>query len=232
MSMDDQAARVVEARIKLRARFLSDVHATPSMADDRPLGSGATNGHGMPRLPPDPYETTKWPVLDLGGRPSVTTEHWRLHVFGAVSSPLVLTWSDYTHGFEQLDDTSDFHCVTKWSRMALRWRGVRLGDVIAAVEPADSARFVLCYALDGYTTNLPLAEVLKTDVLLVRTVNEQPLPAEHGGPCRVITPQLYAWKGAKWISQIELLEQDHPGFWEQGGCSNTAYPWRNDRYSR
>ena len=104
--------------------------------------------------------------------------------------------------------------------------------MIAAAEPADTARFVLCHALDGYTTNLPLAEALKADVLLVHTVNGQPLPVEHGGPCRIITPQLYAWKGAKWISKIELLERDHAGFWEQRGDSNTAYPWRNDRYSR
>jgi DMSO/TMAO reductase YedYZ molybdopterin-dependent catalytic subunit len=232
MNMDDQVARVVEARMKLRARFLRDVEATPSIADDRPMGSGTTNRHGMPRLPPGQYETTKWPVLNISGHPSVTTERWRLHVVGAVSSPLVLTWSHYIDGFEQVDDTSDFHCVTKWSRMDTHWGGVRLGDVIAAAEPADAARFVLCHAFDGYTTNLPLAEALKADVLLVHTVNGQPLPVEHGGPCRVITPQLYAWKGAKWISKIEVLERDQAGFWEQRGYSNTAYPWRNDRYSR
>jgi DMSO/TMAO reductase YedYZ molybdopterin-dependent catalytic subunit len=101
--------------MKLRARFLHEAGATPSIADERPMGSGTTNRHGMPRLPPDQYETTKWPVLNLGGHPSVTTAHWRLRVLGAVRSPLVLTWSDYSHGFEQVEDTSDFHCVTKWS---------------------------------------------------------------------------------------------------------------------
>jgi len=87
-------------------------------------------------------------------------------------------------------------------------------------------------ATPSTATNLPLAEALKADVLLVHTVNGQPLPVEHTGPCRIITPQLYAWKGAKWISKIEVLERDQAGFWEQRGYSNTAYPWRNDRYSR
>ena len=102
----------------------------------------------------------------------------------------------------------------------MHWGGVRLGDVIAAPEPADTARFVLCHALDGYTTNLPLAEALKADVLLVHTVNGQPLPVEHAGPCRIITPQLYAWKGAKWISKIEVLERD-PAF---GNSAATRTP--------
>lgn len=109
MNMDDQVARVVEARMKLRARFLHDVEATPSIADDRPMGSGTTNRHGMPRLPPGQYETTKWPLLNISGHPSVTTERWRLHVVGAVSSPLVLTWSHYIDGFEQVEDASDFY---------------------------------------------------------------------------------------------------------------------------
>lgn len=217
--------------MKLRERFLRDVQVTPSIADERPSGTGPVNRHGMPRLPPDQYETTKWPVLDLGGRPVVTHERWRLRVYGAVQAPHVLTWTDLIEGFEQVDDTSDFHCVTKWSRMDMAWRGVRLADVLAAADPLETARFVMCHAYDGYTTNLPLAEALKPDVLLAHTFDGRPLEAEHGGPCRVVTPQLYAWKGAKWISRLELLTEDRLGFWEERGYSNSAYPWRNDRYA-
>jgi DMSO/TMAO reductase YedYZ molybdopterin-dependent catalytic subunit len=227
---DDKRDRIVEARLKLRERFLDRMQETPSMADGAPQGSGPANRHGMPRLPVDQYETRKWPVLDLGIKPEVATAAWSLRVDGAVARPLTLRWSDLL-ALEQVEDVSDFHCVTKWSKMDLRWRGVRLAEVIALAEPADDARFLMCHAYDGYTVNLPFEEALKPDVLLAHTVDGGPLPADHGGPCRVITPQLYAWKGAKWVNRIELLTEDQLGFWELRGYSNTAYPWRNDRYS-
>jgi len=229
--MSDKQARVVAARMKLRERFLRDIAARPSVADARPLGSGPPNRHGMPRLPPGQVETRKWPVLDLGGRPVVTTDKWRLRVYGAVARPYILTWDDFMRDFEHVDDTSDFHCVTTWSRLDMPWRGVRLADVLAAAEPLESAQAVMCYAYDGYTTNLPMAEALSPDVLLAHTFDGRPLELEHGGPCRVVTPQLYAWKGAKWISRLEVLTADRPGFWEERGYSNTAHPWRDDRYS-
>lgn len=90
---------------------------------------------------------------------------------------------------------------------------------------------MLCHAYDGYTTNLPLHEALKDDVLLADQVDGEPLPYEHGGPVRMITPQLYAWKGAKWIARLEILTEDKLGFWEDNGYSNTAHPWQNDRYA-
>lgn len=230
MADDDKLARIVAARLKLRERFQREIETSPSLADDAPMGTGPINRHGMPQLPPDQYETKKWPVLDLGLKPAVSKARWSLVVDGAVHAGRTLAWADL-EGFEQVDDVSDFHCVTKWSRMNVAWRGVRLADVLAAAEPDPRARFVMCHAFDGYTVNLPLAEALKPDVLLVHTVDGAPLPVEHGGPCRVITPQLYAWKGAKWISRIELMVDDKLGFWEERGYSNTAYPWRNDRYS-
>ena len=138
----------------------------------------------------------------------------------------------------QVDDVSDFHCVTTWSRMDNRWGGVRFRTLAELAVPAEEARFVLCTGGDHmpgtripYTVNLPLARAVEEDVLLVHTWEGQPLPREHGGPCRMITPRLYAWKGAKWIRKIEFLEHDELGFWEQRGYSNTAEPWFEDRYS-
>jgi DMSO/TMAO reductase YedYZ molybdopterin-dependent catalytic subunit len=227
---DGKLSRVVEARMKLRARFLADIEGTPSMADAAPMGSGDPNRHGMPKLPPDQVETQKWPVLDLGIHPRVPTHRWELAVNGAVARPTVLRWDDLM-ALEQVEDVSDFHCVTKWSRMDVPWKGVRLADIIALAEPRPGARFVMCHAHDGYTTNIPLVEALKPDVLVVHQADGKPLTLEHGGPARVITPQLYAWKGAKWVKRIELMEEDRRGFWEERGYSNTAYPWRNDRYS-
>jgi len=131
----------------------------------------------------------------------------------------------------QTEDTSDFHCVTSWSKLNMHWKGVRLMDLAALAQPKEKATHILCYGYDDYTTNLSLEEALKPDVLLVHRVEGKPLPEEHGGPVRMITPQLYAWKGSKWINRIEFRTTNRRGFWEKRGYSNTAYPWRNDRYS-
>lgn len=227
---DDKQARIVEARMKLRARFLDRMQNTPAMSDGAPLGSGPANRHGMPQLPPDQYQTEKWPVLDLGVKPRIPTDKWQLTVDGACRNRLALCWDDFM-AMPQVSDTSDFHCVTKWSRMDVPWIGVRLADVLAAAEPLDEAEFLMCHGFDGYTTNVPLVEALKPDVLLVHTADGAPLELDHGGPCRMITPQLYAWKGTKWIQRIELMTTDRLGFWEERGYSNSAHPWRNDRYS-
>ncbi|MFN7130511.1 MAG: molybdopterin-dependent oxidoreductase, partial [Myxococcales bacterium] len=101
----------------------------------------------------------------------------------------------------------------------------------ALARPKPEATHLFVTGYDGYTTNLPLEEALKDDVLLVHTADGQPLTREHGGPVRMITPQLYAWKGAKWVRRLEFLTRDRLGFWEERGYSNTAHPWRNDRYS-
>jgi DMSO/TMAO reductase YedYZ molybdopterin-dependent catalytic subunit len=203
-----------------------------------PGGSGPPNRHGMPRLPPGQREVTGWPVLDLGHQPQIALADWRLEIDGLVEHPSSLSWEELL-AFPQTEDTSDFHCVTTWSRMDLPWRGVRFADLMQRAVPTAKARFVLTTAYDSdpscgepYTTNLSLEEASRPDVLLVHTVLGAPLPVEHGGPCRMITPQLYAWKGAKWIRRITLLRDDQPGFWERRGYSNTALPWFDDRYGR
>jgi DMSO/TMAO reductase YedYZ molybdopterin-dependent catalytic subunit len=221
--------RIVDARMRLRERFFKRMESTPSMADDKPLGEGPPNRHGMPRLPQGQYETKKWPVLDLGRKPQVPLDTWTLELKGACKHPLTLRWADFM-ALEQVEDTSDFHCVTTWSKLDIAWKGVRFADLAALADVDERATHVMTYGYDGYTTNLPLVEALKPDVLLVHTASGAPLPVEHGGPVRMITPQLYAWKGAKWIKAIELLLQDRKGFWEERGYSNTAYPWREDRY--
>lgn len=221
---------VVAQRLKRMARHKARMAATPSVADTQPQGSGPPNRHGMPQLPPGQTATDKWPVLDLGILPEIALEEWRLVVDGAVTRPLTLAWTDLL-ALPQLDDTSDFHCVTTWSRLDLRFRGVRLATVLAQAELLDTATHLLCHGYDGYTVNLPLEEALKDDVLLAHTVDGEPLPREHGGPVRVVTPQLWAWKGAKWVRRLEILTADQHGYWEDRGYSNTAYPWRDDRYA-
>lgn len=230
MESSDKLDRIVEARLKLKARFEEKMKSTPSVADLRPMGNGPENRHGMPKVPVGQTTTIKWPVLDLGYHPTVPHDRWRLTIDGEVENPLVLKWDDFT-ALPQTHDTSDFHCVTTWSKMDMSWEGVRLMDLAALVQPKEAATHILCYGYDTYTTNVALEEALKPDVLLVHSVYGEPLPKEHGGPVRMITPQLYAWKGAKWIKRIEFLSANKLGFWEERGYSNTAYPWRNDRYS-
>ncbi len=227
---EEKAQRIVAARMRLRERFLGKMNQTPSASDERPQGSGPPNRHGMPKLPVGQRQVTAWPVLDLGAQPTIALSRWSLQVDGAVEEPLSLSWDDFQK-LPQAEDVSDFHCVTSWSLMDQRWKGVQFSTIAALVRPLPSATHVMTYAYDGYTTNLPLEEALKDDVLLVHTVNGQPLPREHGGPVRMITPQLYAWKGAKWIKRIEFFTADRKGFWEVRGYSNTAHPWRDDRYS-
>lgn len=229
MAERDKLERIVEARMKLKARFESALENTPARSDKKPRGSGPANRHGMPKLPPGQHVTNKWPVLDLGEKPSVSAAEWRLEIAGACEHPLTLSFQDFM-ALEQSEDTSDFHCVTSWSKMDVHWVGVRFRDLMALVSPRDEAHYVMCHAYDGYTTNVELVECMKPDVLLVHAADGAPLPLEHGGPVRMITPQLYAWKGAKWITRIELLTENRRGFWEQRGYSNTAHPWRNDRY--
>lgn len=203
-----------------------------------PMGTGPLNRHGMPRLPVGQHEVKKWPVLDLGDTPDIATSEWTLAIDGLVREPRVYTWESFM-ALPQVEDVSDFHCVTSWSRMDNRWGGVRFAEIAERARPTPEARFILVTAYDHapglgdpYTTNLPLEEALQPDVLLVHTWEGAPLPREHGGPVRMITPQLYAWKGAKWIRKITFLAEDSPGFWERNGYSNTAYPWYDDRYRR
>ena len=228
--MEEKLNRIIEARMKLKARFEEKMRSTPSVADNKPMGKGNPNRHGMPVVPVGQTITKKWPVLDLGILPEIELPDWKLVINGAVEHPVELSWEDFL-ALPQTEDTSDFHCVTTWSKLDMNWKGVRLLDLAALVQPKDTATHIMCYGYDDYTTNVSLEEALKPDVLLVHTVDGEPLHQDHGGPVRMITPQLYAWKGAKWISRIEFLTENKLGFWEERGYSNTAYPWRNDRYS-
>jgi DMSO/TMAO reductase YedYZ molybdopterin-dependent catalytic subunit len=226
----DLERRIAEGVAELRARFAEKQRATPSIADAAPLGTGEKNRHGMPKVPPGQALTRieRWPVLDLGTTPEVQREKWKLEVDGAVEAPLALTFAELM-ALPQVEVDADFHCVTGWSVMDMKLAGVRFETVLALARPRPEATHVMTYAYDGYSTNLPIEEAIKEDVLLVVAVEGRPLPEEHGGPVRVVVPQLYAWKGAKWLKRIELLTHDQRGYWEIRGYSNTGHPWRDDR---
>ena len=229
-SLTPYQKRLVTSRMKLMGRFKKKMETSPSQSDPRPLGTGPLNPHGMPELPVGQVYTKKWPVLDLGIHPNLSKDEWTLEIDGAVKTSFSLKWADLME-LEQHEDQSDFHCVTTWSKIKMKWKGVRVSTLLALADPIEEACVVMCYGYDGYTTNVALEELLKEDVLVVHEYEGKPLTRKHGGPARVITPQLYAWKGAKWIKRFEVLTENRLGFWEKRGYSNTAYPWRNDRYS-
>ena len=234
--MDD----LVERRLKYieRQKELHKEAVDVDAAAQPVMGTGRPNRDGKPQLPVGQHIVRNWPVLDLGDVPDISLSEWRLEVGGLVHNPVTLTWDDLL-ALPQVEDVSDFHCVTTWSRFDNHWKGVRFRTIAELVVPEPDVRFVSCTGYDHmpgtsipYTTNLPLARAVEEDVLLVHTWEGAPLPREHGGPVRMITPKLYAWKGTKWIHRIEFLAKDQRGFWELRGYSNTAEPWANDRYSR
>ena len=215
-------------RARLRERFGEKMRATPSLSDASPLGTGNTNRHGMPRLPPKQGEEDELIPMDIGEVPIVPLERWTLVIDGAVDAHVTLRWDDLL-ALPQVERAADFHCVTGWSVLDLAWRGVPLDAVLALASPTSRATHLMAHGRDGYSTNLPLEEALKEDVLVAHTMNGAPLPRAHGGPARIVTPQLWAWKGTKWLSRLELMEHDRRGYWEIRGYSNTAHPWRDDR---
>jgi DMSO/TMAO reductase YedYZ molybdopterin-dependent catalytic subunit len=168
--------------------------------------------------------------LDLGIQPDIPLKEWTLEVRGEVKNPFTLNWKEFL-ALPQIKDISDFHCVTTWSRMDNHWEGVQFKTIADKAQLKPSAKFVFITGYDGYSTNLTLEECLDPDVLLVHMWEGKPLPREHGGPMRMITPRKYAWKGSKWVKEIIFLSEEKMGFWELRGYSNTAEPWQEDRYS-
>jgi DMSO/TMAO reductase YedYZ molybdopterin-dependent catalytic subunit len=190
--------------------------------------SRATPAEG--RLPPGQKLTTGFPVLDLGVQPDIPPAAWTLTLDGLVDQPRALSWAEFG-ALPQVEDVSDFHCVTTWSKYDCRWGGVAFTTLYDLVQPRPEAKFVYFTSYDGYSTNLPLEQCLDDDVLVATMFDGAPLPREHGGPARVIVPKLYAWKGAKFIKTITFLAHDKLGFWEVRGYSNSADPWKEERYA-
>lgn len=182
------------------------------------------------RLPPGQRLTTGFPVLDLGIQPMLPPSRWSLTLNGLVERPTVLTWDQF-NALPQIEDVSDFHCVTTWSKYDCHWSGVAFTTLYELVQPKPEARYVYFTSFDGYSTNLPLDQCLDDDVLVATGFEGKPVPREHGGPARVIVPKIYAWKGAKFVKGIEFLAEDRLGYWEVRGYSNTADPWKEERYA-
>lgn len=184
------------------------------------------------RLPPGQHAAKdKFPVLDLGIRPEIPLVDWRLEIGGLVENPETLDWETFSE-FPRVKAVSDFHCVTTWSVLDADWGGVSFREVLDRVRPKAEARFVFFTSYDGYTTNVPAASLRGEGVLLADSLAGEPLPVRYGGPVRVVIPQLYGWKSAKFIKSIEFRAEDAPGYWEKRGYSDTADPWKEERFRK
>jgi DMSO/TMAO reductase YedYZ molybdopterin-dependent catalytic subunit len=183
------------------------------------------------RTPPHQSRTKKWPVLDASGPPHIDLARWTFRIEGLVAMPVEWSWEEFQK-LPRVKVFSDFHCVTRWSRLGNVWEGVSTREIVARAGGAlPEAGFVLARGYDqGWTTNLPLGDFLAEDALIALLHDGEPITVEHGGPARLIVPRLYAWKSAKWISGVELMQRDRPGFWESNGYHMRGDPWKEERY--
>ena len=183
------------------------------------------------RLPPGQSLTLKWPVLHYGSVPRFDPQTWDFRVYGLVRSSLRFTWDGF-NALPKVQRTSDFHCVTRWSRFDNRWEGVAVQEVLRRAQPDTKAKYVMVHAEQGFTANIPLADLDREEDILATHHDGQPLTPDHGYPLRLIVPHLYAWKSVKWVRGLEFLDHDTPGFWEQNGYHMRGDPWLEERYGR
>ncbi|MFZ5817582.1 MAG: sulfite oxidase-like oxidoreductase [Bacillota bacterium] len=188
------------------------------------------NRSAAERTPPGQILTRDWPVLHYGTVPRISTETWRFRIFGLVEEELTLSHADFMK-LPRSKVRCDIHCVTHWSRLDNEFEGVLCRDLLALVKVKPEARFVMFHAEGGWSTNLPLADLLRDEVLFAWRWNGQDLTPEHGWPMRTVVPHLYFWKSAKWVRGMELMAEDRPGFWERNGYHMYGDPWRSQRYS-
>jgi DMSO/TMAO reductase YedYZ molybdopterin-dependent catalytic subunit len=182
------------------------------------------------RVPPGQSVVTSWPVLTYGPTPTIDVDTWQLAIVGEVKKPLTLSWQE----FNTLPKTTletDIHCVTRWSKLGMVWEGVSIDELVAlAGGLSDKAHHLIASCYGGYSTNVPVADVLHNQALIATHADEKPLTPEHGAPARLFVPHLYFWKSAKYIRKLTFTDRDHPGFWEMYGYHNYGDPWREQRY--
>ncbi|TAM76486.1 sulfite oxidase-like oxidoreductase [bacterium] len=183
-----------------------------------------------PTVPPGQTVTDGFPILHVGDVPTFDPATWRLRFFGLCTHPYELNW-DQLRALPVTEWHGDIHCVTRWTKKATQWRGVRFRTLVERAGTLPSVTHVLQYAENDYTTNLPFEVMLGDDVLIAYEYGGRPIEAIHGGPVRMLVPKRYFWKSAKWLTGIEFLEGDRPGFWEVRGYHNDGDPWKEERYA-
>jgi DMSO/TMAO reductase YedYZ molybdopterin-dependent catalytic subunit len=182
------------------------------------------------RVPPGQHLVSSFPVLHAGSVMHVARETWRLTVDGLVEPSITLDW-DALLALPATSQTCDIHCVTTWSKLDTRWKGLQVSTLFKDLLISPEARHVVIHAYGGWTTNLPLEELIREDVLLAYEYEGLPISDDHGGPVRLLVPRLYFWKSAKWLQRIEVTAEERLGYWERVGYHRLGDPWLEQRYS-
>ncbi|WP_295702155.1 molybdopterin-dependent oxidoreductase [Lapillicoccus sp.] len=177
-------------------------------------------------LPPGQTLVDDWPVLSAGVTPLVDTADWD---FTITTETATHRWSwDELQELGVEDVVVDIHCVTHWSKLRMPWRGIPLDVLFEDVETEQD--YVMAHSVGGYTTNVPLDELLDGRAWVAIEAEGEPLTPEHGGPARLLVPHLYFWKSAKWVRGLTMMDSDEPGFWESAGYHLHGDPWKEERY--
>ena len=180
-------------------------------------------------VPPGQFVTKKLPVLTYGRNLKIDINKWQLKVFGLVDRELELNWEQFSQ-LEWTAVSAPFHCVTQWSRLENTWEGLLFTDLAKLVSPKPEAKFVMAHCYGDYSTNLPLEVLMDGSSLLAHKHDGKPLSNDHGGPVRLVVPQRYGWKSAKWLRAIEFMAENRPGFWEVRGYHNNGDFWKEERF--
>lgn len=182
------------------------------------------------RLPPGQYLVTDFPVLSAGPTPRTPLDRWSFTLEGLVGSPVSWTWDEFLKLPSQVF-TVDISCVTKWTKLDTKWLGVSVDTLLQSVQLDPTAHYVTAFSDGGYTTNIPLAEMVNGQAFIAYQFDDKTLEPEHGGPARLVVPHLYFWKSAKWVRGLRFVARDEPGFWESLGYNMHGDPWKEERYT-
>jgi DMSO/TMAO reductase YedYZ molybdopterin-dependent catalytic subunit len=202
---------------------------TSRILGERGCRQAQTQGIDPSRVPAGQYLTQKFPVLTYGRVPKAHLSSWSLSVDGAVDSPFAISW-DELMAMEQVTQTVDIHCVTRWSKLDTTWTGVPVTALAERAGLRADATHVMAHSDGGYTTNMPLSVLLDDDVLLAHTYEDKPLEPDHGAPLRLLVPKRYFWKSAKFLRRLEFMTADKQGFWELNGYHNDGDPFKEERH--
>jgi DMSO/TMAO reductase YedYZ molybdopterin-dependent catalytic subunit len=238
MKSNDTSARSALSELRSRRNFVREaaigttivaLGGLYSFADSARGGEGETRPDGRPRVPPG--QRVLKALKPMGGEPgSALRQDFRIRISGEVEEPMELDFAQLSSiGLSELP--LDVHCVTGWSVLGARFKGVRIADLAAKAKAKASARYVILEAAHGYTANVPIREALSPEALVAIDLDGQPLRSPHGAPVRAVVPDLYFWKSPKWLTGIRFVTRDEPGYWERRGYNNHGDPWREERYS-
>ncbi|WP_241680588.1 molybdopterin-dependent oxidoreductase [Pseudactinotalea suaedae] len=197
-----------------------------------PPPSGERPAHA---LPPGQHHVAEPPVMHYGRIPERKRDTWTVTVGGATASGDEYVFSlDEVTALPAVREICDMHCATRWTAQGIDWGGVRARDLVELAPPAEDVTDALVFAEFGYAANVPLADLLSSNALLVTHRDGEPLTPERGAPLRLVIPHLYTWKGPKWLRGWNYLLPENPdrGFWEERGYHARGDAWSEERYAK